>query len=84
MGKALIVVVAVALLVYAFFDLLATPKQQVRLLPKLAWFPVVLLVPFVGPLLWVFLGASRQRGTPPPRRPRRLGPDDDPDYLRGL
>ena len=85
MGKALIVVVAVVLLVYAFFDLLATPTQRVRMLPKLVWFALVVLVPFIGPLLWVFFGATRHSGTPPPRRPYRgYGPDDDPDYLRGL
>ncbi len=93
MGKALLVVVGVVLVVYAIFDLLATPRQQVRVLPKIVWF-VLVLVPFVGPLLWIFVGHGRpatpprQRGTEggggwsPPPSPR--GPDDDPDYLRGL
>ncbi|MGJ9413276.1 PLD nuclease N-terminal domain-containing protein [Aeromicrobium sp. CF4.19] len=85
MGKALIVIVAVVLLVYAFFDLLATPATQVRVVPKLVWFVLVVMLPFLGPLLWIFFGAQRQRGTPPPRRrPGGFGPDDDPDYLRGL
>ena len=39
------------------------------------------------PLAWLLLGTRRQgpasRG-PGPRRPRPLGPDDDPDYLRDL
>ncbi|WP_082556037.1 PLD nuclease N-terminal domain-containing protein [Aeromicrobium sp. Root472D3] len=95
MGKALLVVVAVVLVVYAIFDLLATPKGQVRVLPKIVWF-VLVLVPFVGPLLWIFVGHGRQ--APPPRQrgagdgngggwtppPSPRGPDDDPDYLRGL
>ena len=85
MGKALVVLVAIVLLVYAFFDALATPRQQVRIMPKWVWLGLVVLVPFVGPLLWIFFGGSRQRGTPPPRRPHRgFGPDDDPDYLRNL
>jgi len=85
MGKALPIVVALVLLVYAFFDLYATPGSQVRHLPKWAWFLLV-LVPVFGPLLWLFFG-SAQQGRPPTARPRRdgaMGPDDDPDFLRGL
>ena len=36
MGKALLVVVGVVLVVYAIFDLIATPRQQVKVLPKVA------------------------------------------------
>jgi len=87
-GKALIIVVAVAVTVYALFDLIATPRQNVRFLPKPLWFLVLLLAP-VGPLLWIAVG-SRPYKKPPPqappryRRPPAKGPDDDPDYLRGL
>lgn len=91
MGKALVLVLGVVLVVYAIFDLLATPRPQVKLLPKIAWF-VIVLVPFIGPLLWLFVGHARPSAPPrpgstgggwtPPPAPR--GPDDDPDYLRGL
>jgi 8-oxo-dGTP pyrophosphatase MutT (NUDIX family) len=94
MGKALIVIVVVVLLVYAFFDLVATPSTRVKYLPKLVWFAVVVLVPVVGPLLWVLLGQRRDRPQPPRPpggeygwpggRPPAKGPDDDPDFLRGL
>lgn len=85
MGKALPIVVALVLLVYAFFDLYATPRQFVRHVPKWAWFFVV-LVPVFGPLLWLFFGSSQPK-RPPSSGPRRgpvVGPDDDPDFLRGL
>lgn len=90
MGKALVLVVGVVLVVYAIFDLIATPREQVKLLPKPVWF-VVLFVPFAGALLWIFVGHAKQ--APPPRSrgtggwtppPGPRGPDDDPDYLRGL
>lgn len=88
MGKAILLVVGVVLLVYAVFDLVATPAAQARALPKVLWF-VVILVPVVGPLLWILWGHLKT--SPPPRGntgrtppPRPLGPDDDPDYLRGL
>lgn len=88
MSKALIIVIAVVLLVYAFFDLLAVDRKQVRGLPKLAWLVIVVVAPFIGPLAWILFGTARI-GIPLPggsadgrRNPR--GPDDDPDFLRGL
>ena len=85
MGKVLPIVVALVLLVYAFFDIWATPRNEVRHLPKPFWFAIVVLIPVLGPLAWLFFGASR-RATPPPQRRGygAQGPDDDPDFLRGL
>ncbi|MCW2771133.1 MAG: hypothetical protein JWR27_2566 [Aeromicrobium sp.] len=89
MGKAVVVVLGIVLFVYAVFDLLATPAAQVKVLPKIAWF-VVVLVPVGGPLLWIYWGHAKD-APPKPRKPGGptpppgpLGPDDDPDYLRGL
>ncbi len=85
MGKAVLVVIAVVLVIYAFFDALATPAQQIRVLPKVAWIAVIVLLPVAGALAWIFLGTGRLR--PGPRRQRPSGPrgpDDDPDYLRGI
>lgn len=87
MGKALVIVVGIVIFVYALFDLIATPGHKTRFIPKSIWFVALLVVP-VGPLIWIFFG---QKATPPgpsasPARPRPSvkGPDDDPDYLRGL
>ncbi len=88
MGKALIIIVGLVLFVYALFDLIATPAREIRFLPKAAWF-VVILIPAAGPLLWMF-GGTRATPRPPSAPPRTWrpppakGPDDDPDYLRGL
>ncbi len=89
MGKFLLAAVAITLLVYSLFDLVATPREQVRGLPKALWF-VAILVPVVGPFAWLLLGHQRTWRPPPGGRPaprppfRPKGPDDDPDYLRGL
>jgi hypothetical protein len=86
MGKLLVpLVLGIVLLVYAVFDLRATPAHQVRYAPKALWYLVV-LVPFVGPLLWIFLGQRRDNPHPPtpPGRSWGRGPDDDPDFLRNL
>ncbi|MGZ5368662.1 PLDc N-terminal domain-containing protein [Aeromicrobium sp.] len=87
MGKALVIVVGVAIFVYALFDLIATPARNTRFIPKPLWFVALLIVP-LGPLLWIFWGQKSSppgpSAPPPRRRPTALGPDDDPDYLRGL
>lgn len=90
MGKFFLAILAITLLVYALFDLIATPKDQAKVLPKALWFVLVVIVPVLGPLLWLTVGHSRtwrppSGGRPAPRRPLGpRGPDDDPDYLRGL
>ena len=85
-------------LIYAFgiwlvFTVFATVyaasarKEDVRVLPKLAWVAICLLVPIVGGLLYLTLG--RPLATPDEyqgqgRSGRVVAPDDDPDFLRKL
>lgn len=89
MGKAILIAVGIVLLLFALFDLKATPRYQVKIAPKPMWALVMVLIPVIGPLVWLFWGHSkdnpphpRNPGWTPPPGPR--GPDDDPDYLRGL
>lgn len=85
-------IVAIGVIIYAFIECLMTPKHQVRAFPKTVWVFIIILVPLVGALLWLFLGRARSRrggtggapgGRPPaPRRPS--SPDDDAAFLRQL
>ncbi|MDI3331233.1 MAG: PLDc N-terminal domain-containing protein [Micrococcus sp.] len=85
-------IVAVGVIIYAFIECLMTPKHQVRAFPKAAWALIILLVPLLGALLWLFLGRVRSRrggagGAPGarPAAPRRpSSPDDDAAFLRQL
>ncbi|MGZ8770278.1 MAG: hypothetical protein ACXWXJ_04685 [Aeromicrobium sp.] len=45
MGKALVIVVGVAIFVYALFDLIATPARNTRFIPKPLWFVALLIAP---------------------------------------
>lgn len=84
MGKALIVIAILVLTIYAFFDVIATPRGSARKMPRLLW-GILVFVPVVGPILWLIVGKPRRR-TPPRRggvRPVKA-PDDDPDFLRDL
>lgn len=74
--------VSLVLLVYTVLDLARTPAEEVRVLPKPAWL-LVLLIPLLGPVLWLL---TRRPGGGGGRRPspRRGAPDDDDDFLREL
>jgi len=84
MGRALIVVVALALAIFCLVQVIQARGQQVRAMPRWVWALVIVLVPVFGPIAWLVLGQPR-RGRPPQRPQRRtLAPDDDPDFLRRL
>nr|WP_281497394.1 PLD nuclease N-terminal domain-containing protein [Ornithinimicrobium sp. F0845] len=77
-------VAVLAFTVYCVVDVVQTEEDRVRGLPKLVWLMVTLLVPAAGGISWLIAGRPRGilRPRPQPRGPR--GPDDDPDFLRGI
>ncbi|WP_022884661.1 PLD nuclease N-terminal domain-containing protein [Glaciibacter superstes] len=76
-------VVVVVLTVYSALDAAFFDRNRIRGLPKWVWIFVVILVPVIGPLLWLIVGRGRRpaAGT---RSPRTMAPDDDPEFLKGL
>jgi len=78
---------ALALLIYCVLDVVTTPRERVRNLPKPLWVLVVLL-PVVGPLAWFFTGrpsrGTDRQGLRPGPRVEPGAPDDDEDFLREL
>ncbi|WP_166356429.1 PLD nuclease N-terminal domain-containing protein [Phytoactinopolyspora limicola] len=84
MARVLPVVVALILAVYALIDCLQTDSTRIRALNKPIWIMIILLVPVVGPILW--LAAAKRRLHPRPARPvqPQRAPDDDPEFLRQL
>jgi hypothetical protein len=75
---------SLALTIYCLLDAIQTESADIRNLPKVGWLVVILFVPLVGPAAWLIAGRPKDgpRATPPQRRPQ--GPDDDPDFLKGL
>lgn len=77
----LLTLAAIVLWVYAFIDALTTPAPEVRILPKVVWLVVILLLPLVGALLWLVFGRPRlaapqgRERTPTPQTPD-LAPTD--------
>ena len=77
--------VALLLLAYCVLELATTPSADVRALPKPVWF-AVLLVPVVGPVLWLRTGRPAKGERPSSRAPATppAPPDDDEVFLRQL
>lgn len=69
----------IALTVFALVDLFVTQSQRVRAFAKPVWIALIVALPLVGPLLWLFVGKNRQRRTVAP-----MFPDDDPRFLRNV
>lgn len=91
------VLLSLALTVYCVIDAIQTDESEVRNLPKMAWLLLVLLFPVIGPISWLVAGRPEQGPGPVRSQQRRLeqherdrdagrprGPDDDPDFLKGL
>ncbi|MBO3745724.1 PLDc_N domain-containing protein [Streptosporangiaceae bacterium NEAU-GS5] len=95
------VILGLALLafwLYCLFDVITTPEESVRNLPKILWLIIVIVLPDIGGIAWFLLGRPRtmtidqvgdqivhpsQLGRPSPGGAPR-GPDDDPEFLRSL
>lgn len=92
MLRVLIIVLPIALAIYALVDLVQTDEDDVQGLPKIAWVGVIVILGVVGPLAWILAGKKSRRILPrllPPQPGtagdgRPVAPDDDPDFLRGL
>ncbi|WP_010550373.1 PLD nuclease N-terminal domain-containing protein [Brachybacterium paraconglomeratum] len=89
MARGILAVLSIALTVFALADCVQTQDDKVRGVPKWAWIVLIVLIPWAGPLTWLFVGKERSwgrgsSGSPGPRRDGPLAPDEDPEFLRKL
>jgi hypothetical protein len=93
--RGLPVLIEVGLLIYCLIDAIQTPGNQVRNLPKLLWILLIVLVPLVGGIAWLFAGRPTEAGDTwrigdgfpehdRPRPARSIAPDDDAEFLARL
>lgn len=81
MLKVILVIAALGLMIFALIDLWQVPAVDVKGGNRFLWTLAILLLPVVGAALWLWIGRSSQDYT---EQQRHSGPDDDPDFLRGL
>ena len=82
MLRVLMILVPLALGIYAFIDCITTEERDVRYIPKPLWAILVLLFPVVGSISWLLVG--RKRATAAEVRRDWVAPDDNPEFLKSL
>ncbi len=82
MPRVLLVLVIVAITVYALVEAAQAHPNRVRLMPRWLWMVAIVALPILGPVGWFALGRPHGGIGPAGRRP--IAPDDDPDFLRRL
>lgn len=48
-----------AILIFALVDIITSDNWRIRYLPKFGWVLLVVFLPLIGSLLWLFLGKDR-------------------------
>jgi hypothetical protein len=77
--------VELGLLIFALVDCISIYENRIRTLNKITWVFIIILIPIVGPVLWLVIGKDRTANRPAERARdarRPLAPDDDPNFLR--
>ncbi|MDE9365027.1 PLDc N-terminal domain-containing protein [Luteipulveratus sp. YIM 133132] len=83
MARVIIPLLILAVVVYALVDCIQTDESEQQHLPKLVWIALIVLAPPFGAIARIMVG-RRRRPSPQQRPSGPRGPDDDPDFLRGL
>ncbi|MDW4908753.1 PLD nuclease N-terminal domain-containing protein [Streptomyces sp. ADMS] len=88
MLRVLMILVPLALSIYAFIDCVTTQEKDVRFMPKPVWAILILLFPLVGSISWLIIGrdraTSRRMGGASGSGGRWVAPDDNPEFLKSL
>lgn len=78
------IMVAGVLAIFTLIECLQADPAQVRSLRKPLWLIIIVLLPVIGPILWLTFGRPAARRSPMAPPPRQVAPDDDPEFLRRL
>lgn len=84
MTRALPLLVAVALAVYALIDCLQTDPAEIPGPRRAIWLALIVVLPIVGPIAWIVASRMRKRPQRPRQVPRVVAPDDNPEFLREI
>ena len=79
--------------VFCIIDVITTPEERIRNLPKLLWLLIVILLVDIGSIAWLIAGRdwnqqpviAKPRAARAPRATSHAtNPDDDQEFLDGL
>jgi hypothetical protein len=77
-------IIAIAFYIYSIIDVIRSPKNQVRTLPKYVWLVIVVVLPVLGGAMWLILGRVWPAGGLNGKKSGPGAPDDDPKFLRKI
>ncbi len=85
MGRYLPIIIVALLMIYCVVEVAQAPTYAVRRMPRWLWATAIICLPLIGAVCWLLLGRpnAESLGTRV-QKVRPVGPDDDPDFLRGL
>ena len=77
-------VIELGLLIFCLVDVISIYESRIKTLNKLAWVFIIIILPIIGPVLWLVIGKDRSANRPAERArdARPLAPDDDPEFLK--
>ncbi|KNX39129.1 PLD nuclease N-terminal domain-containing protein [Luteipulveratus halotolerans] len=84
MARVVLALLVLGVVVYSLVDCIQTDESEQQHLPKLVWIALIVIAPPFGAIAWILVGRRRRRPVQRPRPSGPRGPDDDPDFLRGL
>jgi len=68
----IISLLTVALMIFALINIITCRDDQIKYLPKMVWIIIVILLPFIGSVLWFVIGREYDGGgISLPRMPQR-------------
>ena len=67
--------------VFAIVDVMLIDRSRIRVLNRVFWVILIILLPVIGAILWLALGRERRDGS---GERRTIAPDDDPAFLKNL
>lgn len=80
--RQLLALLILGLTVYGIVDCAQADSRRRRGLPLWVWVVLMVALPAIGALVWLFVSRLGPADTAPRSRP--LAPDDDPEFLRDL
>lgn len=81
-GAGLAGLAELCLIVYCFLDVIQTPAQVVRNLPKPVWLILCFIPPILGPLSWLLFGRPQYSAPRPGGLPYKGNTGGFPEYER--
>ena len=86
MGRYLPIIIVALLTIFCVVEVAQAEPYAVRRMPRWLWATVIISLPLVGSVCWLFFGRPNAESLGKTKRNnlRPSSPDDDPDFLRGL